>query len=109
MEQDDSVRHTVRNNQRQPVELHLPSGVLLLLPGETADVSEADLAAPQLQLLCAGRLISAHRSTSPDSDSASSEDGDETAEDSDDNSETAGMPPGDHPKAKRRGASKDRV
>jgi hypothetical protein len=109
VEQDDNVRHTVRNNQRQPVELHLPSGVLLLLPGETADVSAADLTAPQLQVLRAGRIISAHRSTGSDSDPASGQDGGETATDSDDGSGTAGTPPGDNPKAKRRGASKDRV
>lgn len=103
MEQDDNVRHMVRNQQRQPVELHLPSGVLLLLPGEIAEVSEADLAAPQLQLLCTSRLISTQRST------VSASDPDEADEDSNNPAETADTPAGNHPKAKRRSVSKDRA
>ena len=65
MSQDDPVRHIVRNNQNQPVELHLPSGVLVLLPRETAELSEDDLAAPQLRALQRGRRITLQRSTEP--------------------------------------------
>jgi len=56
----ENVRHIVTNHQNQPIELHLPSGLLVLPPRGRADVSETDFLAPQLQVLRASRLITTH-------------------------------------------------
>jgi hypothetical protein len=53
----EKARHLVTNHRDQPVELHLPSGLVVLPPRGRAVVSEADLAARQLQVLRSGRLI----------------------------------------------------
>lgn len=60
MSDPQSARHLVINHQNQPVELHLPSGLVVLPPRGQAVVSEADLAAPQLRVLCSGRQITTH-------------------------------------------------
>lgn len=103
------MRHTVRNDQDQPLELHLSGGVLVLLPGQTADLSEAELAVPQLQVLCATRQITRHNLSATSSISEPEEAGGETANNSDDGADTAEEPRGEHKKALRRSANKDRT
>jgi hypothetical protein len=56
----EKVRHIVTNHQNQPVELHLPSGLLVLPPRGRSELSETDLAAPQLRVLRASGLITTH-------------------------------------------------
>jgi hypothetical protein len=61
-------RYIVRNEQDQPLELHLPSGVVLLAPGQSIELPEADLATPQLQVLRRTRLVSTHQPAATDAD-----------------------------------------
>jgi hypothetical protein len=56
----EKVPHLVTNHQNQPVELYLPSGLVVLPPRGQAVASEADLAAPQLRVLRSRRLITTH-------------------------------------------------
>jgi hypothetical protein len=60
-----SARHVVTNHRNQPVELHLESGVTVLGPHGTAELSEADLARPQLRVLLASRVITAEEVVPP--------------------------------------------
>ena len=52
---EETVR--LRNRRQQPVELHLPSGVLVLPPGGEAQVARSVLAAPQVALLIARHAL----------------------------------------------------
>lgn len=99
MKPGDGVRHTVRNDQEQPIELHLPGGVLVLLPGETAELSEADLAVPQLQVLCQSRRITRSDLTATRSALVSD----------DANAETTESPRSENVRARRRGAPRNRM
>jgi len=47
----------VINHQDQPIELHLPAGVLVLGPRQEAEIQAADLTTPQLDVLRRRRLI----------------------------------------------------
>jgi hypothetical protein len=55
--EEKHVRHFVTNHRNQPVELHLPSGVIVLGPREEVEIQEVDLATPQLEVLRQNRLI----------------------------------------------------
>lgn len=57
MSEETRVRYVVTNHQDQPVELHLATGVIVLEPRGEAEVQEADLDTPQLQVLRLNRLI----------------------------------------------------
>jgi hypothetical protein len=59
------LRHIVTNHQNQPVELHLPSGLVVLPPRGRATIMAADLAARQLQVLMASRLVGLHEEVVP--------------------------------------------
>jgi hypothetical protein len=78
------LRYIVTNHQNQPVELHLPSGLVVLPPRGRATLTAADLAARQLQVLTASRLVGLHEEAVPapaaqsDTDSAVA-DGDDPA------------------------------
>ena len=61
MSETEEVRHIVINQTNQPVELHLPSGLIVLAPRGRAEVSESDLSAPQLQELRRSRLVEHER------------------------------------------------
>jgi hypothetical protein len=61
----ENIQLVVTNHQNQPVELHLPSGLVVLPPRGQADLCEGDLAAPQLRVLCASRLITVHAVDKP--------------------------------------------
>lgn len=58
MSDAEKVRHLVTNHQNQPIELYLPSGLIVLPPRGRAELVETDLAAPQLEVLRASRLVS---------------------------------------------------
>lgn len=57
MSDAEKGRYVVVNHQNQPVELYLPSGLIVLPPRGQAELAEADLAAPQLRVLCASRVV----------------------------------------------------
>ena len=57
MSEEERTRHFLTNNQNQPVELHLPAGVIVLGPREEVEVREDDLATPQIEVLRQNRLI----------------------------------------------------
>lgn len=59
MSDPEKARHRVTNRQNQPVELHLPSGLIVLPPRGEADVDASDLESPQLRVLRKGRRITA--------------------------------------------------
>jgi hypothetical protein len=70
----EKVRHIVTNQQNQPVELHLPSGLIVLPPRGRTELSETDLSAPQLQVLRASRLIALHEvAQAPEAEAAAEE------------------------------------
>lgn len=58
MEPSKRVRYFVRNHQNQPLELHLPGGVLVVSPNEEAEIREADLEHGQLKFFRKQRLVS---------------------------------------------------
>ena len=58
MEPSKRVRYFVRNHQNQPLELHLPGGVLVVSPNEEAEIREADLEHGQLRVFRKQRLVS---------------------------------------------------
>lgn len=59
--EDKRVRCFVTNQQDQPIELYLASGVVVLAPRGEAELKEIDLAAPQLEALRRCRLITTRR------------------------------------------------
>jgi hypothetical protein len=105
---EEDGRHMVRNKQNQPVELHLPSGVKVLLPGETTEVPDAELAAaPQVQALHKARLIATERLAGPASDAAP--DLREETPEPEEASGDAETPPGTPARARRRGTTRQRM
>ncbi len=58
MEPSKRVRYFVRNHQNQPLELHLPGGVMVVSPNEEAEIREADLEHGQLRVFRKQRLVS---------------------------------------------------
>jgi hypothetical protein len=65
MSQRRPVRYVVRNHQDQPIELHLPAGVLVLGPRKEGEIQSGDLAAPQLEALQRRRVITIHEVIEP--------------------------------------------
>ena len=57
MSNAEKARYIVTNQQNQPVELHVPSGLVVLPPRGRADISPSDLSAPQLLALRLSRLV----------------------------------------------------
>jgi hypothetical protein len=51
------TEHVAFNYRNQPVELHLPGGLIVLPPRGRATLAQADLASPQLRVLEASRVI----------------------------------------------------
>ncbi|MBB6253144.1 hypothetical protein [Nitrospirillum iridis] len=70
------VRHIITNHQNQPLELHLPSGLVMLPPRGRLAVSVGDLAARQLQVLQADRLIGLHEEADPPAAAEPADEGD---------------------------------
>ena len=68
---DETVR--LRNCRKQPVELHLPYGVVVLPPGGEAIVASALLETPQLALFLTRRLIAVEPVDPPDAPAADSD------------------------------------
>jgi hypothetical protein len=97
---DDKPQCVLRNTQSQPIELHLPSGVIVLLPGDTASVAEADLATPQLVVLREARLVASHGPAAPVAKD-SLRPSDDISDESDDGIESDGTPPPTAPRARR--------
>jgi hypothetical protein len=55
--EERQVRYFIRNQQNQPLELHLSSGVLVLGPRQEAEVGPADLTLPQVKVFLKQRLV----------------------------------------------------
>jgi hypothetical protein len=55
----------VRNHQNQPLELHLPGGVLIVSPHEEQQIGEADLENAQLRVFRKQRLVSVREEADP--------------------------------------------
>jgi hypothetical protein len=62
---DPQPRPVVTNERNQPVELHLPSGLIVLPPRGRAELAPADLGAGQLRALIASRAITIQEETGP--------------------------------------------
>ncbi len=73
MSDSKRVRHFVRNQQNQPVELYLPTGLIVLGPREEAEVGELDILAPQFRALQKTRLVTSREAVdTPEAPAASS-------------------------------------
>jgi hypothetical protein len=57
MSDRESIRHFAMNHQNQPLELHLRTGLVVLGPRQEAEIDEADLETPQLEVLQKSRLL----------------------------------------------------
>ncbi len=58
MTEEKRIQYIVTNQQNQPIELHLSTGVTVLEPRGEAIIEEADLAKPQLQVFQLNLLLS---------------------------------------------------
>ena len=58
MSDEKRNRYLLTNHQNQPLELHLPSGVVVIGPRGEREILEADLAVPQVRVLARTRTIS---------------------------------------------------
>lgn len=61
MSEEKRVRYFVRNQQNQPVELHLRGGVKVLGPREEAEVGGEALSEPQMKVFQKLRLVTARQ------------------------------------------------
>jgi hypothetical protein len=63
--EEKRIRYFVRNQQNQPVELHLSSGLIVLGPREEAEVGQAALSEPQMKVFQKQRLVTAREALEP--------------------------------------------
>lgn len=68
MSEEKRTRYFIRNQQGQPLELHLSSGVVVLGPREEAEVGPEALNEPQLRVFLKQRLVSTREAIEPDTE-----------------------------------------
>src|ERR1041385_8669974 len=55
--EENRTRCLLTNHENQPLELHLPDGVLVIGPRAEHEIGEADLATPQVRALARARIV----------------------------------------------------
>jgi hypothetical protein len=55
--EENRTRCLLTNHENQPLELHLPSGVVVIGPRAEREICEADLASPQVRALARARIV----------------------------------------------------
>ncbi len=97
MEPSTRVRYFVRNHSNQPLEVHLPGGVLVVSPYAEGEIGERDLECAQLKVFRQQRLVSVREQAEPDTGPAEA-----AGEGNEAETPVTGKPAG----AKRRGTGK---
>lgn len=57
MADETRIRYFLTNHQNQPLELHLPGGVVVIGPRGEREVLESDLSVPQVRVLARARIV----------------------------------------------------
>ena len=63
MSDEKRTNYLLRNHQSQPIELHLPDGVVVIGPRGEREVAGSDLSLPQVRALARARVISSRAVT----------------------------------------------